>query len=99
MVSVAVEFQGKIYKLSYQKPSLLDDLNKERIKFNIEIIKLLTLLFITTGGGGLALLVEGSTSPSRWILGMTGALFAAGSGALAIFVYRNTVKKLQNDSP
>jgi len=73
----------------------LDDLDKERIKFDTEIIKLLTLLFITTGGGGVALIVEGLTSPTRLVFGITGALFAAGSGTMAIFTYRSTVKKFE----
>jgi hypothetical protein len=73
----------------------LDDLNKERIKFNTEIIKLLTLLFITTGGGGLALIVDGLDTPTKQLFGIAGTTFAFGSGALAIAVYRNTLKKLR----
>lgn len=38
-----------------RRPTLMDDLNKERIRFNIETVKLLTLLFITTGGGAIKL--------------------------------------------
>jgi hypothetical protein len=74
----------------------LDDLNKEWIRFNGEIIKLLTLLFITTGGGGLALIVEGLDTPARLILGIAGTSAAFVSGALAIAVYKNTLKKLKS---
>ena len=84
-----------ILTLKQQKPSLLDEIDKERIRFNIEIIKLLTLLFITTGGGGLALIVEGFASRTRWILGLTGTAFAAGSGTMAVLIYKNTVRKLR----
>ena len=74
----------------------MDDLNKERIKFNTEIIKLLTLLFITTGGGGLALIAQGADTLTEWILGIGGVFFATGSGILALFCYKNTLRKLHN---
>ena len=73
----------------------MNDLDKERIKFNTETIKLLTLLFITTGGGGLALVVQGLTSPARLILAVTGTFFAVGSGVIAMLIFKSTVKKLQ----
>jgi hypothetical protein len=76
----------------------LDDLNKERLKFNTEIIKLLTLLFITTGGGAIALIVEGFDGLSKKIFGIGGTLFALVSATLAIAVYINNLKKLKNDS-
>ncbi len=84
-----------IFILCEQKPSLLDDLDKERFKFNIEIIKLLTLLFITIGGGALALIAEGLDGISKWILIFGGVLFAISSGIMAIVVYKNTLKKLK----
>ena len=58
------------------------------------MIKLLTLLFITTGGGGLALIAEGHDTRIEWILGALGTCFALGSAILAIAVYKNTLKKL-----
>lgn len=78
-----------------QNPSLLDELNKERVKFNIEIIKLLTLLFLTTGGAGLALLIEEPGSIAKDILGYAGVCFSAGSGMLALVTYKNTLRKLK----
>jgi archaellum biogenesis protein FlaJ (TadC family) len=81
--------------LCQQKPSLLDDLNKERLKFNIEIIKLLTLLFITTGGGSLALLSELLDGLSRWIFIFWGMLFSLLCGVMGIVVYKNTLKKIK----
>jgi hypothetical protein len=76
----------------------LNDLNKERIKFNTEIIKLLTLLFITSGGGGLALIAEGLGSITELIFGIAGIFFAIASGILAVFAYKNTLKKLRNEN-
>jgi hypothetical protein len=73
----------------------LDDLSRERIKFNIEIIKLLTLLFITTGGGGIALTVKDVHSRQELFLGVGGIFFAATSALLAIFLYKSTVRKLK----
>lgn len=78
-----------------QNPSLLDELNKERIKFNIEIIKLLTLLFLTTGGAGLALVIEEPGNTSKRILGLAGVCFAVTCGILALFTYKNTLRKLK----
>jgi hypothetical protein len=73
----------------------LDDLNKERVRFNIEIIKLLTLLLITTGGGALALLVEGVDSLLKNSFAAAGMTVAIISGSMAIYVYKSTLKKLK----
>jgi len=73
----------------------LDELSKERIKFNTEIIKLLTLLFITTGGAGLALVAEPPDTITKWALGLGGVFFAAGCGILALLTYKNTLRKLK----
>ncbi|MEX2233344.1 MAG: hypothetical protein WD824_14370 [Cyclobacteriaceae bacterium] len=73
----------------------MDDLNKERVKFNIEIIKLLILLFITAGGGALALIAEGLSGISKWILIFGGMMFAIISGVMALVIYKNTLKKLK----
>ena len=77
----------------------MDDLRKERIKFNVEIIKLLTVLVIATGGGALALLTDRGTVglTLRWTLIYSGMLVAAVSADLAIAVYRNILKKLRNN--
>ena len=73
----------------------MDDLNKERIRFNIEIIKLLTLLVITTGGVALALVLEGLDGMFETILGTMGLVSSVTSGFLAIAVYKNTIRKLR----
>ena len=73
----------------------MDDLNKERIGFNIEIIKLLTLLFITTGGGSLALVAVGLDTLREEILAFWGMIFAFACGIMGIYMYKNTLKKLR----
>lgn len=77
----------------------MDDLSKEWIKFNVEIIKLLPVLVIATGGGALALITERGALDVvlRWVLIYSGVLVAAVSAVLAIAVYRNTLKKLKNN--
>lgn len=74
----------------------MDDRSKEQIKFKVEIIKLLALLFITTGGGGIALIVKGGRSLTELILGVAGMFFAAIVAAMAIFLYKNTLRKLKD---
>lgn len=75
--------------------AVLDDVEKERIKFNTELIKLLTLLFITTGGGGLAIAVEGIEPGTKLTLVVAGMFFSLTCGVLAIFVFWSTKKKLK----
>jgi hypothetical protein len=77
------------------KPSLLDDLSKERIKFNVKIIKLLTLVFITTAGGTLALVLNGLDSLLEMAFGLGEMVFAFTSGTLGIIFYKSTLKKLK----
>lgn len=71
----------RYFKFEYPHPLSLDELNKERIKLNTEIVKLLTLLSITTGGGALALIVEGLDSAFEVILACVGTTFA---GTIAV---------------
>jgi hypothetical protein len=65
----------------------LDDKVKEQIKFNTEIIKLLVLLFITSGGGTLTLIAEGVDVAREGVLGFAGMLFSITSGILGFVVY------------
>jgi hypothetical protein len=52
-------------------------------------------LFITTGGAGLALITEGPVSIRGWIIGIGGVFVATASGILALFTYKNTLRKLK----
>ena len=73
----------------------MEDKIKERIKLNVEIIKILALLFAATGGGAVSLILSDDFSASHAVLAVAGMLFAFTSGILAIFVYSQTKKLLQ----
>ena len=73
----------------------MKDRDKEQIRFYTEIIKLLTLLFIATGGGAVSLVVSGLENATYSVMALTGMMFSIGCGILAIFVYRQTEKLLK----
>ncbi len=54
------------------------DRTKEQIKFNTEIIKLIVLLMVATGGGALSLIIGGFSHGAR------DAILAAGGMIIAI---------------
>jgi hypothetical protein len=68
---------------------------RERVKFNTEIIKLLGLFFIATGGGTISLILSGLPSAAYGVMAVAGMIFALTSGILAIFVYTQTKKLLK----
>jgi len=73
----------------------LSDQDKEQIKFNTEIIKVLVLVFLATGGGAISLILQripGSTDAVFSVLGMIVA-FTVGIAGFAIF--RNTQKLIE----
>ena len=72
----------------------MDEKVKERIKFNTEIIKLLVLLFITTGGGALTLIADGIGAAREAVLAFTGMVFAITAGIFGLVIYSNTQKLL-----
>ncbi|MBT1699897.1 hypothetical protein KK083_23625 [Fulvivirgaceae bacterium PWU4] len=49
---------------------------KEQIKFNTEIIKLIVVLMIATGGGALSLIITGLTHARDVILAAIGMILA-----------------------
>ncbi len=69
--------------------------DKEKIRFNTEIIKLLALLVIATGGGTVSLLISGLQNATYGLIAVTGMLIFIICGILAIFVYRQTEKLLK----
>ncbi|MBX2966776.1 MAG: hypothetical protein KF845_11555 [Cyclobacteriaceae bacterium] len=77
----------------------MEDQRKERIKLNTEIIKVLVLLFIATGGGAISLIltrdVPIALERAYTVLSFAGMLFAITAGILAIFVYVQTEKLLK----
>ena len=73
----------------------LTDKEKELIRFNTEMIKLLVVLFMATGGGSLALIAEGIEMAREAILAFAGMVFAVTSGVLGLMIYMNTQKLLK----
>jgi hypothetical protein len=74
----------------------LKDEVKERIKFNIEIIKVLILLFVASGGGAISLVLDGLPRGRHVVLAAGGMIFALTSGVFAWKVYIRTIKLLKN---
>jgi hypothetical protein len=74
---------------------VVTDQTKERIKFNTEIIKLLVLLFIGSGGGVISLLLQGITSARHGVFIAGGMIFAIITGIFALVRYRNTEKLIK----
>jgi hypothetical protein len=72
----------------------MDEKVKERIKFNVEVIKILALLFVATGGGAVSLIIAEKFKASYAILAVAGMLFAFCLGILAISDYNQTKKLL-----
>lgn len=54
----------------------MKDQIKEQIKFNTEIIKLIVLLMVATGGGALSLIIGGLTHARDVILAAAGMIVA-----------------------
>jgi hypothetical protein len=71
------------------------DEKKEKIRFNTEMIKLLLLLFIGSGGGVISLLLQGVSLGLEAIILAGGMMFAITSGISAGIVYRNTSKLIE----
>lgn len=73
----------------------MDEKVKERVKFNTEIIKLLVLLFITTGGGALTLIADGIDAGGEVVLAMGGMVFAIVVGIFGLTIYSYTKELLK----
>lgn len=73
----------------------MTDQTKERIKFNTEIIKLLVLLFIGSGGGAISLLLQGVTMGRQVVIIAGGMIVAMATGIFAFVRYRNTEKLIR----
>lgn len=72
----------------------MSESDKERVKFNTEIIKLLVLMFLATGGGTVSLILN-FKSATHGVLAAFGMLISLICGILAIFVFRQTEKLLK----
>jgi hypothetical protein len=71
------------------------DETKERIKFNTEIIKLLFLLFMASGGGAISLLLQGVTLGKQVVIIAGGMIVAVATGIFAFVRFRNTEKLIK----
>jgi hypothetical protein len=71
------------------------DEKKERIRFNTEIIKLLMILFLASGGGVISLLLQGVSLGREGIILAGGMSFAMISGVASWVLYRNTSKLIK----
>jgi hypothetical protein len=81
--------------LNWLKKFVVTDQTKERIKFNTEIIKLLVLLFIGSGGGVIFLLLQGVTMGRQVVIIAGGMIVAMATGIFAFVRYRNTEKLIR----
>jgi hypothetical protein len=71
------------------------DEDKERIRFNTELIKLLMVLLLATGGGAVSLILQGMTHGKHVILTAAGMIIAITTGIMAYRVYRYTRKLIK----
>jgi hypothetical protein len=82
-------------RLALKKVNQVTDEKKERIRFNTEMIKLLMLLFLASGGGVISLLLQGVSIGREGIILAGGMMFSLTSGISTWIVYRNTSKLIR----
>lgn len=68
----------------------------ERIRFNTELLKLLSLLLVATATGVISLILGGIESSLQFIVTLIGLWVLVGFGILIIFVYRKVVRLLDD---
>jgi hypothetical protein len=68
------------------------DETKERIKFNTEIIKILMIVFVASGGGVISLILSDLPNGKDVIITAAGMIMAITSGILVLSLYRETLK-------
>jgi hypothetical protein len=74
----------------------LTDQQKEQIRFNTEMIKLLAVMLVGTGGGSITLLVEGVNSGKKVIFTAAGMIMAIACFIL-IYIRYGVTQKIIND--
>ncbi len=73
------------------------DQTKEQIKFNTEILKLIVLLMVATGGGALSLIIDGFSHGARdVILAAAGMIIAVTCLIITYKRYRITQHLIDN---
>lgn len=73
----------------------MTDEDKERIRFNTELIKLLIMLFLATGGGAISLILHELPRGKHMILAASGMMFAIASGIMTYRVYYRTKRLMK----
>lgn len=73
----------------------MTDEDKERVKFNTEIIKTLIILFLATGGGTISLILEGLPRGRHVVFAAGGIMLALISGVMTYVIYKNTKKLIK----
>ena len=89
-----------MYTLVLHKPQNNDSLkltdeDKEHIKLNTELNKLLIVIFIATGGGAISLILQGITRGKHVVLAAAGIMAAITTGVMAYNTYRRTRKLIK----
>jgi hypothetical protein len=72
--------------------SNLDDQIKEPIRFNTEIIKIFSCLFVATGGGVASLLIKGLSNGREAVIAAFGIIFVIVIAIFGLLTYLNTKK-------
>jgi hypothetical protein len=74
----------------------LDDRIKEQIRFNTELLKLISVLFIAVGSGFIGLLLKESRT-AKDVLFIVAGMFTDLGCIISIFRMHRTTRKLIND--
>lgn len=69
---------------------MTSDRVKEQIKFNTEVLKLIVVLMIATGGGAVSLILHGFTHAREVLLSVAGMIIAITCLVIAYIRYRIT---------
>jgi hypothetical protein len=77
---------------SFVKNTLVTDETKERIKFNTEILKVLMVVFVASGGGVISLILSDLPNGKDVVITAAGMIMAITSGILVWNLYRETLK-------
>ena len=79
-----------------QKNRYVTDENKERIKFNVEIIKIAVLFFMASAGGAISIILQGVPMARHVVISVAGMIVAVATGIFAWKTYRETDKLLDD---
>lgn len=72
----------------------MNERTKERLKFNLEIVRLCVVALLTTGGGIISLVIEGSINGTKSFFISMGFLFSVGVLSTLVNTIRKTNREL-----